>query len=64
MQTINPPGSEVGPGQVATWGRSDDASGEGFGFKWTAKEWLRQDAIEAEHVGQRRRIATNDELVA
>jgi hypothetical protein len=39
VQTINPPGSEVGPGQVATWGRSDDASGEGFGFKWTAKEW-------------------------
>jgi hypothetical protein len=38
VQTINPPGSEVGPGQVATWGRSDDASGEGFGFKWTAKE--------------------------
>jgi hypothetical protein len=24
---------------VATWGRSDDARGEGFGFKWTAKEW-------------------------
>ena len=28
VQTINPPGSEVGPGQVATWGRSVDASGE------------------------------------
>ena len=39
VQTINPPGSEVGPGQIATWGRSDDAQGEGFGFKWTAKEW-------------------------
>ena len=23
VQTINPPGSEVGPGQVATWSRSD-----------------------------------------
>jgi len=32
-------GAWLGPGQVATWGRSDDASGEGFGFKWTAKEW-------------------------
>ena len=32
VQTINPPGSEVGPGQVATWGRWDDARGEGFGF--------------------------------
>jgi hypothetical protein len=39
VQTINPPGSEVGPGQVATWGRSDNAHGEGFGFKWTAKDW-------------------------
>jgi hypothetical protein len=39
VQTINPPGSEVGPGQVATWGRSDDARGQGFGFQWTAKEW-------------------------
>ena len=30
VQTINPPGSEVGPGQVATWGRSDDARGARF----------------------------------
>lgn len=36
VQTINPPGSEVGPGQIATWGRSDDAEGEGFGFRFTA----------------------------
>jgi hypothetical protein len=34
VQTVNPPGSEVGPGQVATWGRSTIARTEGFGFKW------------------------------
>ena len=32
VQTINPPGSEVGPGQVATWGRSLEVRTEGFGF--------------------------------
>ena len=34
VQTLNPPGSEVGPGQVATWGRSTVARSEGFGFTW------------------------------
>jgi hypothetical protein len=37
VQMINPPGSEVGPGQIATWGSSVDARTEGFGFKWTGK---------------------------
>ena len=37
VQTINPPGSEVGPGQVATWGRSLEARTEGFGFRWTGQ---------------------------
>lgn len=37
VQTINPPGSEVGPGQIATWGRSLEARSEGFGFKWTGE---------------------------
>jgi hypothetical protein len=37
VQTINPPGSEVGPGQVATWGRSVEARTEGFGFKWSGE---------------------------
>jgi hypothetical protein len=37
VQTINPPGSEVGPGQVATWGRSVEARTEGFGFQWTGE---------------------------
>jgi len=37
VQTINPPGSEVGPGQVATWGRSVEVRTEGFGFKWTGE---------------------------
>ena len=37
VQTINPPGSEVGPGQIATWGRSVEARSEGFGFKWNGE---------------------------
>jgi hypothetical protein len=33
VQTINPPGSEVGPsGKVATWGSSTEAFWEAFGF--------------------------------
>ncbi len=39
VQTINPPGSEVGPGQVATWGRSVEMRGEGFGFEWKGDNW-------------------------
>lgn len=35
VQTINPPGSEVGPGQVATWGRSVEVHTKGFGLDWT-----------------------------
>jgi hypothetical protein len=35
VQTINPPGSEVGPGQVATWGRSVEVETKGFGLDWT-----------------------------
>jgi hypothetical protein len=34
---LNPPGSEVGPGQVATWGRSVDVRTEGFGFQWSGE---------------------------
>ena len=37
VQTVNPPGSEVGPGQVATWGRSVEARTDGFGFRWTGE---------------------------
>jgi hypothetical protein len=36
VQTHNPPGAEVGPGQVATWRRATTDRAEGFGFKW---EW-------------------------
>ena len=33
VQLLNPPGCEVGPGQVATWGQGTVAeSGEVFGF--------------------------------
>jgi hypothetical protein len=36
VQVHNPPGAEVGPGQVATWGRSVIDRADAMGFKW---EW-------------------------
>ena len=36
VQTFNAPGSETGPGTVATWGRATADAVEAFGFKW---EW-------------------------
>src|SRR4029079_1358484 len=36
VQTHNPPGAEVGPGQVATWGVATTDRVDGFGWKW---EW-------------------------
>ena len=35
VQTINPPGSEVGPDAVATWGVSKVDRADAMGFKWT-----------------------------
>lgn len=35
VQTINPPGSEVGPGGVATWGVATVDRADNFGFKWS-----------------------------
>jgi hypothetical protein len=40
VQTINPPGSEVGPGAagaVATWGMSTADQADAMGFKWERK---------------------------
>ena len=39
VQVHNPPGSEVGPGAVATWGRAtaDRASAFGFDFDWAGR---------------------------
>ncbi|MDP9319064.1 MAG: DUF1326 domain-containing protein, partial [Actinomycetota bacterium] len=36
VQLLNPPGSEVGPGQVATWAvaTTDHVDAPGFGFQW------------------------------
>ena len=34
VQTVNAPGSEVGPGGVATWGTSTVDRADSFGFKW------------------------------
>lgn len=36
VQTINPPGSEVGPGGVATWAKAISNEVDALGFKW---EW-------------------------
>jgi hypothetical protein len=36
VQTLNPPGSEVGPGTVATWGRADEVNA--MGFKWERRD--------------------------
>lgn len=44
VQLINPPGSEVGPGGVATWGKATADRAEGFGFKW---EW---DGKSSKHI--------------
>ena len=44
VQLLNPPGSEVGPGQVATWGRATADRAEGFGFRW---EW---DGKSSKHI--------------
>jgi hypothetical protein len=37
VQTLNPPGSETGPGGVATWGRATDSTADAFGLKF---EWV------------------------
>lgn len=34
VQVHNPPGAEVGPGQVATWGRVTSERADAFGFHW------------------------------
>ena len=34
VQTLNPPGSEVGPNAVATWGTSKVDRADAYGFKW------------------------------
>jgi len=34
VQLLNPPGSEVGPGQVATWGKATDNRVDAYGFQW------------------------------
>jgi hypothetical protein len=37
VQTFNPPGSEVGPGAVATWGKAVVDQVDTMGFKWERK---------------------------
>ncbi|NLU66060.1 DUF1326 domain-containing protein [Streptomyces sp. HNM0574] len=35
VRTVNLPGSETGPGQVATWGRATRDHASAFGFSWS-----------------------------
>ena len=35
VQLHNAPGSEVGPGQVMTWGKTMDNEVDAFGFRWS-----------------------------
>ena len=35
VQVHNPPGAEVGPGQIATWATAEEDEVEAFGFKWS-----------------------------
>jgi hypothetical protein len=35
VQVHNPPGAEVGPGQIATWATAKEDEVEAFGFKWS-----------------------------
>lgn len=35
VQVHNPPGAEVGPGQIATWATATEDVVEAFGFKWS-----------------------------
>ncbi len=41
VQLLNPPGSEVGPGQVATWGKTVDNQVKAYGFEW---DWAGQSS--------------------
>ena len=34
VQLLNPPGSETGPGQIATWGEATENLVNAHGFKW------------------------------
>jgi hypothetical protein len=34
VQLINPPGSEVGPGQIATWGKAINNQVDAYGLHW------------------------------
>ena len=34
VQLLNPPGSEVGPGQVATWGKTVENRVDAYGYTW------------------------------
>ncbi|MEU8343689.1 hypothetical protein SAMN05443665_102890 [Actinomadura meyerae] len=44
VQTLNPPGAETGPGQVATWGRALTDRVDAYGFTW---EW---DGRSSKHI--------------
>ena len=56
VQLLNPPGSEVGPGQIATWGVATadrvDAPEFGMSFEW--------DGRSSKHIPFDWSVSTND----
>ncbi len=44
VQTINPPGSEAGPGAIATWGASLNDEVDAMSFKW------KREGISTKHI--------------
>ena len=42
VQTINPPGSEVGPGAVAIWAKSTADQADAMGFKMEKERPIKQ----------------------
>jgi hypothetical protein len=41
VQLLNPPGSETGPGQIATWGEATENVVSAHGFQWN---WARRSS--------------------
>jgi hypothetical protein len=53
VQLLNAPGSEVGPGQVATWGKATTHRVDAVGLKWEADGTQVQQAHPLRLVGPR-----------
>ena len=50
-QLMNPPGSETGPGQLVTWGKSLVCSVDAFGFKFQYNEFAQAHSVRLDRSG-------------